>query len=91
MQRSGMLLCSKSSGSSLQAWWAHWYRTVCLAAVELPLKHPELFAGGLRRRSGVLLYGPPGAQAVACSGTLLDGTGALRMPPALKQANVLAH
>lgn len=29
-------------------------------AVELPLKHPELFAGGLRRRSGVLLYGPPG-------------------------------
>ena len=28
--------------------------------MELPLKHPELFAGGLRRRSGVLLYGPPG-------------------------------
>ncbi|KAL4420721.1 hypothetical protein ABPG75_010377 [Micractinium tetrahymenae] len=31
-----------------------------LDTVELPLKHPELFAGGLRRRSGVLLYGPPG-------------------------------
>ena len=29
--------------------------------VELPLKHRELFAGGLRKRSGVLLYGPPGA------------------------------
>lgn len=28
--------------------------------MELPLKHPELFSGGLRRRSGVLLYGPPG-------------------------------
>lgn len=31
-----------------------------LDTVELPLKHPELFSGGLRRRSGVLLYGPPG-------------------------------
>lgn len=31
-----------------------------LDTVELPLRHPELFAGGLRRRSGVLLYGPPG-------------------------------
>eukprot|EP00890_Picochlorum_soloecismus_P000322 jgi/Picsp_1/1290/NSC_04771-R1_peroxin 6 len=31
-----------------------------LDTVELPLKHPALFAGGLRRRSGVLLYGPPG-------------------------------
>ena len=30
-------------------------------APELPLKHPELFSGGLRRRSGVLLYGPPGS------------------------------
>ena len=32
-----------------------------LDTIELPLKHRELFAAGLRRRSGVLLYGPPGA------------------------------
>lgn len=32
-----------------------------LETVELPLKHPELFHSGLRRRSGLLLYGPPGA------------------------------
>ena len=31
-----------------------------LDTVELPLRHPGLFASGLRRRSGVLLYGPPG-------------------------------
>ena len=31
-----------------------------LETVELPLKHPELFHSGLRRRSGLLLYGPPG-------------------------------
>ena len=31
-----------------------------LETIELPLKHPKLFASGLRRRSGVLLYGPPG-------------------------------
>lgn len=31
-----------------------------LDTVELPLKHPSLFAAGLRQRSGVLLYGPPG-------------------------------
>ena len=31
-----------------------------LETVELPLKHPELFSSGLRRRSGLLLYGPPG-------------------------------
>ncbi|CAK4810321.1 unnamed protein product [Aphanomyces euteiches] len=28
--------------------------------VQLPLKHPELFASGVRQRSGILLYGPPG-------------------------------
>lgn len=32
-----------------------------LDTVELPLRHPHLFAAGLKRRSGVLLYGPPGA------------------------------
>eukprot|EP00889_Picochlorum_renovo_P002751 jgi/Picre1/29781/NNA_005163.t1 len=54
-----------------------------LDTVELPLKHPELFAGGLRRRSGVLLYGPPGtgktllAKAVAteCSVNFLSIKG----------------
>ena len=32
-----------------------------LDTVEMPLRHPGLFAAGLRQRSGVLLYGPPGA------------------------------
>ena len=36
-----------------------------LETVELPLKHPKLFASGLRRRSGVLLYGPPGSAPVS--------------------------
>lgn len=31
-----------------------------LDTVEMPLRHPGLFAAGLRQRSGVLLYGPPG-------------------------------
>ena len=31
-----------------------------LEMVDLPLRHPQLFSQGLRRRSGVLLYGPPG-------------------------------
>ncbi len=31
-----------------------------LETVDLPLRHPHLFSQGLRRRSGVLLYGPPG-------------------------------
>ncbi|CAI5725400.1 unnamed protein product [Peronospora destructor] len=31
-----------------------------LDVVRLPIKHPELFASGLRQRSGILLYGPPG-------------------------------
>ena len=35
-----------------------------LETVELPLMHPKLFASGLRRRSGVLLYGPPGTAPV---------------------------
>lgn len=28
--------------------------------IELPLHQPELFASSLRKRSGLLLYGPPG-------------------------------
>lgn len=35
-------------------------KAAILDTVELPLKHPQLFASGLRQRSGVLLYGPPG-------------------------------
>ena len=31
-----------------------------LETVQLPLRHPALFAGGVRQRSGVLLHGPPG-------------------------------
>ena len=31
-----------------------------LTRAQLPLTHPELFASGVRQRSGVLLYGPPG-------------------------------
>ena len=36
-----------------------------LDTIELPLKHPMLFASGLRQRSGALLYGPPGT-ALLC-------------------------
>ena len=44
----------------------HWHdigglahvRKEVMDAIELPLKHPELFQG--TRRSGILLYGPPG-------------------------------
>lgn len=43
-----------------------------LDTVELPLKHPSLFAAGLRQRSGVLLYGPPGR---ACLTVILSGHG----------------
>lgn len=31
-----------------------------LETIQLPLLQPQVFAGGLRQRSGVLLYGPPG-------------------------------
>lgn len=58
-------------------------KAAILDTIELPLKHPELFSGGLRRRSGVLLYGPPGtgktllAKAVAteCSVNFLSVKG----------------
>lgn len=31
-----------------------------LDVIELPLKHPEVFGKGVKRRAGILLYGPPG-------------------------------
>ena len=46
-------------------------KAAILDTVELPLRHPQLFAAGLRQRSGVLLYGPPGvlpSQSLAPSG-----------------------
>jgi len=54
-----------------------------LDTIQLPLDHPELFASGLRQRSGILLYGPPGtgktllAKAVAteCSLNFLSVKG----------------
>ena len=35
-------------------------KAAILETVELPLKAPHLFGDGMRTRSGVLLYGPPG-------------------------------
>jgi len=54
-----------------------------LDTIQLPLERPELFASGLRQRSGILLYGPPGtgktllAKAVAteCSLNFLSVKG----------------
>lgn len=42
-------------------------KAAILDTVELPLRHPHLFAQGLRRRSGVLLYGPPGQESLNLS------------------------
>eukprot|EP00887_Chlorella_sp_A99_P007151 scaffold2.g7151.t1 len=58
-------------------------KAAILDTVELPLRHPELFVGGLRRRSGVLFYGPPGtgktllakALATECSINFLSVKG----------------
>ncbi|KAG9318351.1 hypothetical protein JVU11DRAFT_441 [Chiua virens] len=38
-----------------------------LDTVQLPLDHPQLFQDGLKKRSGILLYGPPGTwEDIAC-------------------------
>ncbi len=42
-------------------------KAAILETVDLPLRHPQLFTQGLRRRSGVLLYGPPGATLLIAS------------------------
>lgn len=60
-------------------------KAAILDTVELPLRHPQLFAAGLRQRSGVLLYGPPGVlrskvslwTAAACARAMPQET---RMP-----------
>ncbi|KVI12515.1 ATPase, AAA-type, conserved site-containing protein [Cynara cardunculus var. scolymus] len=39
---------------------------------DLPLLHKELFSSGLRKRSGVLLYGPPARGASGDSGGVMD-------------------
>ena len=35
-------------------------KNVILETFKLPLEHPELFSSGLKKRSGILLFGPPG-------------------------------
>lgn len=66
--------------------------------IQLPLEHPELFAGGMKKRSGILLYGPPGtgktllAKAVATEFTLnflsVKGPELLNMYIGESEANV---
>jgi peroxin-6 len=73
-------------------------KTEILDTIQLPLEHPELFADGLKQRSGVLLYGPPGtgktllAKAVATSCSLnffsVKGPELLNMYIGESEANV---
>lgn len=73
-------------------------KTDILDTIQLPLDHPELFAGGLKKRSGILLYGPPGtgktllAKAVATSCSLnffsVKGPELLNMYIGESEANV---
>lgn len=49
-------------------------KAAILETVDLPLRHPHLFTQGLRRRSGVLLYGPPGVLGMMVSVQLCWGT-----------------
>lgn len=66
--------------------------------IQLPLEHPELFADGMKKRSGILLFGPPGtgktllAKAVATSFSLnffsVKGPELLNMYIGESEANV---
>ena len=74
-------------------------KTQVLETLQLPLRHPELFASGLRR-SGILLYGPPGtgktlmAKAVATECRLnffsVKGPELINMYVGQSEANVRA-
>ncbi|KAG8760764.1 peroxisomal assembly protein [Serendipita sp. 396] len=69
-----------------------------LDTIQLPLQHPELFANGMKKRSGILLFGPPGtgktllAKAVATSFSLnffsVKGPELLNMYIGESEANV---
>ncbi|PVF99114.1 AAA-domain-containing protein [Serendipita vermifera] len=69
-----------------------------LDTIQLPLQNPELFAGGMKKRSGILLFGPPGtgktllAKAVATSFSLnffsVKGPELLNMYIGESEANV---
>lgn len=69
-----------------------------LDTIQLPLQHPEVFADGMKKRSGVLLFGPPGtgktllAKAVATSFSLnffsVKGPELLNMYIGESEANV---
>lgn len=69
-----------------------------LDTIQLPLQHPELFADGVKKRSGILLFGPPGtgktliAKAVATSFSLnffsVKGPELLNMYIGESEANV---
>lgn len=66
--------------------------------IDMPLKHPELFVGGLKKRSGILFYGPPGtgktllAKAIATNFSLnffsVKGPELLNMYIGESEANV---
>ncbi|CCF56296.1 hypothetical protein KAFR_0A08620 [Kazachstania africana CBS 2517] len=66
--------------------------------IDIPLKHPELFASGVQKRSGILFYGPPGtgktlmAKAIATNFSLnffsVKGPELLNMYIGESEANV---
>ena len=69
-----------------------------LDTIQLPLEHPELFASGMKKRSGILLFGPPGtgktlvAKAIATTLSLnflsVKGPELLNMYVGESEANV---
>lgn len=69
-----------------------------LDTIDMPLKHPELFGGGMKKRSGILFYGPPGtgktllAKAIATNFALnffsVKGPELLNMYIGESEANV---